>query len=228
MKKSAYLTVFVILMVVMPNISLAAVIAESGFSSGDEGWKVVSTEGYYGAPDWSSTGGNPGGYIYDTDMDNGGWGFLAPQKFLGDVSAVYGNKLTFDFLANRIGAGNDFISVALAKPDGVGIITYVPAPSAVNVINHREISLDDSREWYVFDYTNSQQSGPAAAVDIIATLSDLGYLFLGAELCPGYDTDGTYEYGELVAYDNVILVPEPGMVLLVGLGWVMLRRRKVC
>jgi hypothetical protein len=115
----------------------AVPIAVSSFDTGDEGWLVVSTEGYVGSPDWSPTGGNAGGYIYDTDMDNGGWGFLAPSKFQGDVSAAYGEKLTFDFASDRI--EHLTAGVALADTSGVGIITYVDLPSAPIVRPYRTL-----------------------------------------------------------------------------------------
>jgi len=202
----------------------AAPIAVSTFDTGDEGWLVVSTEGYVGAPDWSPTGGNPGGVIYDTDMDGGGWGILAPAKFLGPVPQAYGNKLEFDFNTDR--PFNESASIALANANGIGIIAHVPLPTPAGTWGHRELALDESEEWYAYNYVTGEEGGPASAQDIQDTLANLGYLFLGAEFANGYDNDGTYEYGELVGYDNVILHPEPATLVLLALGGLMTLRRK--
>ena len=206
------------------NVSYAGPIASSTFDTGNEGWLVVSTEGYVGPANWSPTGGNPGGYIYDTDMDNGGWGFLAPSKFLGDVSAAYGQTLTFDFTGDRI--EHEYAGVALANTTGIGIITHVALPDYPGHIASREIVLDASQEWYVFNYNTGDEGGLATNAEIQATLSDLAYLFLGAEFAPGFDNDGEYEYGEFVAYDNIILVPEPGAILLFSLGALFIPKRR--
>ncbi|HNA59220.1 MAG TPA: hypothetical protein PLJ43_13910, partial [Chitinophagales bacterium] len=71
----------------------------SDFTSNDESWKVYN-EPSGGAPYlpivWSSTGGNPGGYISETDISIGAWGWLAPSEFKGDLSAYYNFYLSFD------------------------------------------------------------------------------------------------------------------------------------
>jgi hypothetical protein len=202
----------------------AAPIAESTFDTGDEGWLVVSTEGYVGSPDWSPTEGNPGGVIYDTDMDGGGWGFLAPSKFLGPVGHAYGHTLSFDFATDR--PENEYASVALADVNGVGIIAQVPIPSSAYQWCSRELILDETENWNVYNYVTGQEGGTADATDIQNTLSNLGYLFLGAEFANGYDNDGTYQYGELVAYDNIVLQPEPTALLLLAVGGLLAVRRK--
>jgi hypothetical protein len=193
------------------NVSSAVPIAVSTFDSGDEGWLVVSTLGHSGSPDWSATGGNPGGYIYDTDMDGGWWGFLAPEKFLGDASDAFGSTLTFDFYGDTI--QHETAAVVLADTTGIGIITYVDLPDSPGQIAHREVTLNNSQTWYVYDFINDVQYGVANNGDILDALLDLGYLLLGAEFADGYGAEG-----ELVAYDNVILNPEPATIALFALG----------
>ena len=202
------------------NLTNAVSIAESYFTEGDEGWTVVSTEGYSGSPDWSSTGG----YIYDTDMDNGGWGFLAPSKFLGDVSAAFGNLLEFDFAGDRL--ENEYVGVVLVDPSGVGIIIHVDLPETPYVAAHRALTLDTSDPWLEYDYINGTEGDPATNQQILDALSNLQYLLLGAEFAPGYDNDGEHEYGEWVAYDNIVLTPEPATVILFALGALCLPKRR--
>ena len=206
--------------------AVAAPIAVSDFEGGTDNWLVVSTEGYSGAPDWSATDGNPGGVIYDTDMDNGGWGFLAPPKFTGNHPDAYGQVLMFDFASDRI--EHALAPVALADSTGIGILTHVATPGAVNTWAHREVVLDTSQGWVTYNYLTGVEGGAADADDIAAVLADLTYLFLGAEFANGYDNDGTYQFGELVGYDNVVLMPDPGtgVLLALGLAGLIARRRR--
>jgi len=201
------------------NVSSAVPIAVSTFDSGDEGWLVVSTEGYSGSPDWSPTGGNPGGYISETDMDGGGWGFLAPSKFQGDASDAFGSTLTFDFCGDII--QHETAGVALANSTGIGIITTVLLPDYPGQIAHREVVLDNSQVWKVYNYFTGEEGGLATNAQIQDVLLDLTYLLLGAEFADGYGEDG-----ELVAYDNIILNPEPATVALLALGAIFIRKRR--
>src|ERR1700737_5616781 len=67
----------------------------STFDSNDEGWIVVSfrslslndytTVGFF-TPDYSPNGGNPGGFIANSDHPGGGFTFASPAHFLGDRS----------------------------------------------------------------------------------------------------------------------------------------------
>ncbi|UCG15751.1 MAG: PEP-CTERM sorting domain-containing protein [Phycisphaerales bacterium] len=207
-------------------------IASSTFDTDDEGWMVVSDGDppHYAPPHWSDVGGPSGGFIYDTDMDGGSWGFQAPQEFLGDVSAAYGHELTFDFFADKIGPEPEHqkVRVALSDPAGIGILVEVPSPLPAGQVAHREITLDDSEEWFTFDYFSGQVGPLATPAEIQAVLGNLGYLFLGAEMWDGYDQpeENPPVVGELVAYDNVILVPEPAGLSLLALGGLLVTRRR--
>jgi Laminin B (Domain IV) len=76
----------------------------STFDTNAEGWLVGD---FYNRPDlpdpvsptYSSTGGNPGGYINWSQPPEHleQWSaFMAPAKFLGDMSGYYGGTLQFD------------------------------------------------------------------------------------------------------------------------------------
>lgn len=68
----------------------------SVFESDDEGWTLTGN-GEGTRPQLKSTGGNPAGNICGQDSADGDiWYFVAPQKYLGDQSGRYGNRLTFD------------------------------------------------------------------------------------------------------------------------------------
>jgi len=77
----------------------------SSFDTDHEGW-VKHGEGtlYY-----VSSGGNPGGYIEFEDWEAMPGGFLAPDKFKGDLSAYSGGTLSFD-LKNTVDNGGGVLS----------------------------------------------------------------------------------------------------------------------
>lgn len=69
--------------------------AHSTFETGDEGWRLAGDADLQ--PLLDAKGGNPGGTICGEDQVGGNiWYFVAPQKYLGDVSETYGKRLTFD------------------------------------------------------------------------------------------------------------------------------------
>ncbi len=75
--------------IVHPVTALGEVIAESTFSSGLEGWSIVTVDSVML---WSSHGGHPGGYLQLVETahtGNASWA-VAPAKFLGDWSALDG------------------------------------------------------------------------------------------------------------------------------------------
>lgn len=70
---------------------------ESSFAQDAEGW----TAGGDGIMHYSPTGGNPGstGYVFIIDQTLGdNFRFVAPSRFLGDVSGAYNRLLTFDLV----------------------------------------------------------------------------------------------------------------------------------
>ena len=69
----------------------------STFDMGAEGWSALDQTGDYTA-NWQSTGGNPGGFLQGTETNPlGGTGyFIAPSKFLGNLSVYAGGTLAYD------------------------------------------------------------------------------------------------------------------------------------
>jgi hypothetical protein len=109
---SKRLVIAIVWSVVLATIEPAsAAMITSTFNSNAEGWTSVTLDyptpgapppilASY-APNWLSTGGTPGGFIYLTDPD----GHLAtgdtqywraPTAFHGNLSAYYGGSLSFD------------------------------------------------------------------------------------------------------------------------------------
>ena len=70
----------------------------STFDTGAEGWSALDQTGHDYTASWQSTGGNPGGFLQGTEnIALGGTGyFIAPSKFLGNLSAFAGGTLTYN------------------------------------------------------------------------------------------------------------------------------------
>ena len=81
----------------------------STFDTGAEGWSALDQTGHDYTASWQSTGGNPGGFLQGTETNPaGGSGyFIAPSKFLGNLSAFAGGTLTYDI---KVIQGSDYFS----------------------------------------------------------------------------------------------------------------------
>ena len=200
----------------------------SDFSSGGEGWQVVSFENLTtdnfsikatSSPTFHASGGNPGGYISTTDQDNGDLTFSAPAKFLGNVSGATG--LSYDLIypdgainyqpTDVILTGNGETLLWKSNPD------IVPGPSWTGV----NLDFLPSTEWHV----GTSNGALATATDFDNVLGNLSGLFIRGEF-----TTGLVESPGL---DNVRLsgvsapVPEPStltMMVLAGVTVAMFRR----
>lgn len=78
--------------------------AISTFTNGPEGW-TVSAEGR--GPVWTPDGGAPGGYISGyAAVPGADWHFRAPQPFLGNHAASYGQILELTLRRSAAGTGD--------------------------------------------------------------------------------------------------------------------------
>ena len=65
----------------------------SSFDADTEGWSTRKDARDFR---WESTGGNPGGFIAADDIGSGSyWRFAASDAYLGDLSAYYGQTLSY-------------------------------------------------------------------------------------------------------------------------------------
>src|ERR1700733_3470237 len=87
----------------------SAATISSTFDTGAEGWSALDAVGHDYTASWQSSGGNPGGFLQGIETDpNGGTGyFIAPGKFLGNLSAYAGGNLNYDF---KVIQGTDYFS----------------------------------------------------------------------------------------------------------------------
>ena len=202
----------------------------SDFSTGDEGWKVVSFENLTtdnfaivsaDNSTFNQTGGNPGGYISAVDRDNGDLTFSAPGKFLGNLSGAAG--LRYD-LIYPVGTINYQPTDVILMGNGETLLwksdpNIVPGPTWMTV----NLAFAPSTEWHVA----TSDGALATASDFGSVLGNLTGLFIRGEYTTGLiETPGL---------DNVSLVgasaavPEPGtltMMALAGVAVLMSRRTR--
>ena len=201
------------------NLTLARGGVISDFSTGDEGWKVVSFQNLTNDnfaivatynPTFNVSGGNPGGYISTTDQDNGDLTFSAPAKFLGNVSGATG--LSYD-LIYPVGAINYQPTDVILMGNGETLLwksspDIVPGPSWTSV----NLDFVPSTAWHV----GTSNGALATVADFGNVLGNLSGLFIRGEYTTGLiETPGL---------DNVRLagvaapVPEPASLAIWTLG----------
>ena len=199
---------------------------QSTFDSGDEGWSIVSfallasdnysVMGTYTAS-YSSTGGNPGGYIYTNDPDGGDFTFAAPTAFLGSHAGATSGTLSYD-LANPSLIDYQTSDVILTGGNMVARLLYIPATPFVPNGSFQTVNVDlsASSSWHV-DTTNGAAPTAEQFADVLANLSGL------------YIRGEYSDTVESASLDNVNLtiVPAPGcLTAAMGFAGVGLIRRR--
>lgn len=173
----------------------------SDFTIDDEAWKVYN-EPAGGAPSlpivYSSTGGNPGGYIKETDISVGTWGWLAPSEFKGDFSEYYGCYLTFDLIEDsHAGVMPNTYDVMFVNNAGDTMVfntAYDPIP--INTWVNYVVPLTSVAGWK-YGSSIAAAAPDATGAQMLAILSDVNKLRIRAEF-----SGLTYEVNGM---DNVML-----------------------
>ena len=196
-------------LVVLALTAASSTAALSTFDTDDEGWTITGdAQGGGASPTWESSGGNPGGYISATDDVQGGtWYFKAPAAFHGDFSSAYGTNLTFDLRQSRTSSQFDNVDVYLS---GGGLdLTFDTAYNPGTEWTGYNLLLTEVGGW--------QLSGsPPTQAEFQQVLGDVTDLQIRGEYVSGSDV------GDL---DNVVLVPEPATMVLLGVGGLAVLKR---
>ncbi|MBK7441986.1 MAG: T9SS type A sorting domain-containing protein [Bacteroidetes bacterium] len=166
----------------------------SDFTASDETWKVYN-EPSGGAPglpiNWSATGGNPGGYVFETDISVGAWGWMGPTEFKGDLSAYYDCYLSFDlYQTSHLGIMTNYYDVMIFNTTGDTMVYNYTDPVVINTWLNYIITLNDAAGW---KYGSSiAGAAPAAtAAQMLAILSDVSKIRIRAEYSGlTYETNG--------------------------------------
>ncbi|MBK9121273.1 MAG: hypothetical protein IPM18_16950 [Phycisphaerales bacterium] len=173
----------------------------STFDFDDDGWFIGPRTATFGnitgggAPLYTATGGNPGGYVQWDDLGPGTfWFFRSPAKFHGDRSALYGKLLSFDLRSVHDTPENVGAAPLVVLSNGAQSLWYWNAPNPESTWTAYSIPLDTSAGWLVT--SNWLSSTIATETEIRAVLAALSNISIRGEFGKGADTGGL---------DNVIL-----------------------
>jgi hypothetical protein len=197
----------------------------SDFGTNDEGWKVVSFQNLTTdnfsilatyTPAHNLTGGNPGGFISTTDLDDGDFTFSAPAKFLGNVSGATG--LSYH-LIYPVGAINYQPTDVILMGNGVTLLwksnpDVVPGPSWTSV----NLDFVPSILWRV-----GTSNGPLATFSDFATVqSNLTGLFIRGEYSTGLVESPGLDNVTLAGVTTTTPVPAPSALAVTAIAGVTL------
>lgn len=170
--------------------------ATSGFDRDAEGWTITGdAQSTSVKPDYNGMGGNPGGLITAKDDVTGGtFYFVAPSKYLGDASSVYGKKLRFDLKTTSVSSPFTAYGVMLSG-NGVTLIAMMPYdPTPVDQWKSYSFTLAASGGWKVVSgpdvgAEDDFSKAPAASEsDLRSVLSQLEVLRIRGEYNDGPDS----------------------------------------
>jgi hypothetical protein len=190
-------------------VSAATIVSD--FNSGTDGWTAFDAVTNDYSANWQNSGGNPGGYLQGLETNAlGGTGYyIAPAKFLGNLSAYAGGTLSWDI---KVVTGTSYFNdVDLIISGGGSSASW---SSNVNPVG---------QGWYHIEVQLNQAT---LGGNLATILSNVTKLQIRGEYINGTEAEGL---------DNVQLltaaVPEPStwaMMLLGfgGLGFMTYRRRK--
>jgi len=156
------------------------------FDADAEGWAVVGdAQSGSAQPDYSATGGNPGGYTSATDDAQGTfWYWQAPPKFLGDRTAAYGKLLTFDLKQSAADKQLDESDVVLVG-GGLTLVFDTSNNPGIDWTNY-SIPLQAGAGWKKDSLTGAN----ASEAEIRLVLRSLTALRIRGEYREGPDTGG--------------------------------------
>jgi len=206
------LLLFTPLLLVVSDAQALVLPGSSTFDASLDGWTkdpAQTTEIIHVA-----TGGNPGGYIQNTDRGSTGGDIIAPAAYTGDWSALNGTGLlSWDFNLFDLGGSPGVITDLRAMISGPGgSATFFSGISPVVGTWINVTAPVAQAAW-------SLQSGGWAALltDVTELRLEIEPVFSGA--LPG----------EVAGIDNVSLtaVPSPSSFILCGplLAWLLAQRR---
>lgn len=143
--------------------------ASSLFEGDDEAW-VIAGNGDSTRPQFKATGGNQNGNLCATDLAPGDvFYFVAPAKYLGTVTDVFGKRLTFDLKTSsqfNLLKGRDVV----LNGGGLGLVQNIKAVPGQDWTPYA-FRLDEASGWLVED--SNSRGEPASAEQVKTVLTNL-------------------------------------------------------
>lgn len=131
----------------------------SNFSTNNESWTIFNTStGSSTAAVYSSTGGNPGGYVADPGTTVGSTIFYAeaPAKFLGNFSLSYNQNLTFDLKQSTAGTDNTSGDVIISNSSaGISLYYQLATKPGTAAFSSYSIQLNETAGWHYGSYVGA-------------------------------------------------------------------------
>tara|TARA_R110000868_G_scaffold241497_2_gene496277 strand:+ start:14512 stop:15153 length:642 start_codon:yes stop_codon:yes gene_type:complete len=188
------------------------------FDSDAQGWGIFSDGRDF---QWDGTIGNNGlGAIRAVDITAGNyWFFSAPTTDLGDLSALYGNSISYDILGIQGNQNIDDRADIILSGGGIQIGIAAGVAPVLGQWTSWDILVDASADWKIVSSATSAtlSSTDATEADFQTVLANLSNLYIRGEYTSG---------GDQSAIDNVNFVPAPSTLALLGLSTVAFRRRR--
>ena len=158
-----------------------AAYAASTFDANDENWTLNGDAA--ARVELRSVGGNPSGHICGKDSVNGDiWYFIAPGRFLGDASKVWGKRLTWDLKQDNMYQQIKGRDVVL-QGNGLSIIFNIKATPAREWTSY-EARIDELSGWKL-----DEAAEPAATdVQMKSVLKNITSLRIRGEFADGPDS----------------------------------------
>src|ERR1041385_59468 len=177
----------------------------SNFSVDADGWTVADAGGNNPQTfSYSSSGGNPGGFIFLNTANGNPFYWQAPAKFLGNRAySSYGEALTFDVLTSASvidhGASGDII---LQSPSSGALYANMSVlPGGPSIWTAMSIMLDETASWKVNSITGPVASR-AQVIDVLSNLSAVR-IFIHWKAFPTNGITGSI--------DNVVMNVHPSL-----------------
>ncbi len=189
----------------------AAPIVLSTFDVDADGWTL--TDGAATSPTavYTTTGGNPDGHIYGVDSGASGvFYFVAPTKFMGDKSVVYGGMLNFDLRAETGGGGNPYPYDDIFLSGGGITLTHAINTPPTTWTSY-SLGLEETSGW-----ENTATGQPPTQTEMLTVLSNLTDLRIRGEYYASSSyRDSGYLDNVALSYQAISLPPEPVSIAIV-------------
>lgn len=159
---------------------------QSSFDGDAEGWTTRQNASYPSTINWSATGGNPGGHVYDSDLleDSGpvgtGFSFVAPAAWTVPLGANYGGTFSFDMKHAAAEVG-PVVRIVADSGDSLSKSFSAIVPNDT-VWTTYSVPVRDGEGWF---FASGEFSAEATVAQFYAVLTDIREITILGDLDSG-------------------------------------------